>query len=40
MKLNEERCHFIISGHKYEHTYAKKWENKNMEKRSSKIIMI
>ena len=23
MKLNEEKCHFIISGHKYEHTYAK-----------------
>ena len=31
MKLNEEKCHYIISGHKYEHTWvkinnAKSWE--------------
>ena len=23
MKLNEEKCHYIISGHKYEHTWVK-----------------
>ena len=23
MKLNEEKCHFIISGHKIEHLWAK-----------------
>ena len=23
MKLNEEKCHFIVSGHKYEHIWAK-----------------
>ena len=22
MKLNEEKCHFLMSGHKYEHIWA------------------
>ena len=40
MKLNEEKCHFIISGHKYEHTYAKFGKIKIWESDQVKLLGI
>ena len=40
MKLNEEKCHFIISGHKYEHTYAKIGKIKIWESDQVKLLGI
>ena len=36
MKLNKEKCHLLVSGHKYEHIWIKInnymiWENKNVK---------
>ena len=40
MKLNEEKCHFIISGHKYEHIYAKIGKIKIWESNQVKLLGI
>ena len=38
MKLNEDKCYFIISGHKYEHSWVK--INENMIWESSKVKLL
>ena len=38
MKLNEEKCHFIISGHKYEHSWVKINENMIWESSNVKLL--
>ena len=37
MKLNEEKCHFILAGHKYEHLYVTIGDTKIWESYSKKI---
>ena len=42
MKLNKEKCHLLVSGHKYEHIWIKInnymiWENKNVKLLGVKI---
>ena len=32
MKMNEDKCHFLIAGNKYEHFMDKGWTNSNMGK--------
>ena len=38
MKLNEDKCHFIISGHKYEHSWVKINENMIWESSNVKLL--
>ena len=38
MKLNKEKCHFLISGHKYEHFWVNVGENKIWESQSEKLL--
>ena len=38
MKLNEQKCHFLLSGHKYEHLYATIGNTKIWESSSEKIL--
>ena len=40
MKLNEEKCHFIISGHKYEHSWVKINENMIWESSNVKLLVV
>ena len=40
MKLNEEKCHFILAGHKYEHLYVTIGDTKIWESYSKKILGI
>ena len=40
MKLNEEKCHYIISGHKYEHTWVKLNNEKCWECDNVKLLGI
>ena len=39
-KLNEEKCHYIISGHKYEHTWVKLNNEKCWECDNVKLLGI
>ena len=32
MKLNKDKCHFLVSGHKYENIWAKMVDEKIWEK--------
>ena len=38
MKLNEEKCHFFISGHKYEHIWAKVGNAMIWQSESEKLL--
>ena len=40
MKLNEEKCHFLLSGHKYEHLYVTVGDAKIWESYSKNILGI
>ena len=40
MKLNEEKCHLIVSGHKYEHIWAKIGNSIIWEERIIKLLCI
>ena len=40
MKLNEQKCHFLLSGHKYEHLYVTIGNTKIWESYSEKILGI
>ena len=40
MKLNEEKCHFLLAGHKYEHLYVTIGGTKIWESDSEKILGI
>ena len=40
MKLNEEKCHLIVSGHKYEHIWAKIGNSIIWEERIIKLLGI
>ena len=38
MKLNKEKCHFLIAGHKYEHFLINVGENQIWESQSEKLL--
>ena len=38
MKLNEDKCHLLISGHKYEHVWAKIGNSKIWESQHEKLL--
>ena len=38
MKLNKKKCHFLITGHKYEHLYVNVGKNQIWESSSEKIL--
>ena len=40
MKLNEDKCHFLISGHKHETVFADIGESKIWESKSQKLLGI
>ena len=40
MKLNQDKCHFIVSGHKHENVYAKVGETLIWEEKQVKLLGI
>ena len=38
MKLNEEKCHFIVAGHKYEHIWANVGQTMIWEQNKVKLL--
>ena len=39
MKLNKDKCHFLIDGHKNEHLWINVGENKIWESKSEKLLL-
>ena len=40
MKLNKDKCHFLMAGHKYEQIWINVGENKIWESKSEKLLGI
>ena len=40
MKLNQDKCHFLLSGHKHEVMFAKIGQSKIWESRTQKLLGI
>ena len=40
MKLNKDKCHLLISGHKYENVWVKIGDEKNWESAKQKLLGI
>ena len=40
MKLNQDKCHFLLSGHKHEVMFAKIGHSKNWENCTQKLLGI
>ena len=38
MKLNQEKCHLVVSGHKHENIWAKIGQTKILESRKQKLL--
>ena len=40
MKLNQDKCHFLLSGHKYETLFVNVGETKIWESKQQKLLVI
>ena len=38
MKLNQDKCHFLVSGHKHEHLWVNIGKSKIWESKSERIL--